>query len=64
MASGEFSPYDSTDYMTSLEDVALHFEAALKEAGDDPAKGNANTPSRARFDRAVARAWRGTRAIA
>ncbi len=37
MASTEFSPYDSADYLTSLEDIALYLEAALEEAGDDSA---------------------------
>jgi len=37
MGSTEFSPYDSADYLTSLEDIALYLEAALEEAGDDSA---------------------------
>lgn len=36
MAKTEFSPYDSADYLTSVEDVAGYLEAALEEAGDDP----------------------------
>ncbi len=31
-----FSPYDSADYLTSIDDVAAYLEAALDEAGDDP----------------------------
>ncbi len=37
MCSTEFSSYDSADYLTSLDDIALYLEAALEEAGDDPA---------------------------
>lgn len=33
----KFAPYDSADYLTSLEDTAYYLEAALEEAGDDPA---------------------------
>ena len=33
----KFSPYDSADYLNSLEDIANYLEAALDEAGDDPA---------------------------
>ena len=33
----EFTPYDSTDYLTSVEDAAAYLEAAVEEAGDDPA---------------------------
>lgn len=32
-----FSPYDSADYLVGIEDVAAYLEAALDEAGDDPA---------------------------
>lgn len=32
-----FSRYDSADYLTDIEDVAAYLEAALEEAGDDPA---------------------------
>ncbi|WP_068396391.1 addiction module antidote protein [Kribbia dieselivorans] len=32
-----FAPYDSADYLTSLEDIAHYLQAALEEAGDDPA---------------------------
>lgn len=32
----DFSPYDSADYLTGIEDVAAYLEAALEEAGDDP----------------------------
>jgi len=31
-----FSPYDSADYLTSIDDVAAYLETALDEAGDDP----------------------------
>src|SRR3546814_12337000 len=33
----KFSRYDSADYLNSLEDIAYYLEAALEEAGDDPA---------------------------
>lgn len=33
----EFRPYDSADYLESLEDIACYLEAVLEEAGDDPA---------------------------
>ncbi len=32
-----FSPYDSADYLVSVEDAAAYLEAALEEGGDDPA---------------------------
>jgi probable addiction module antidote protein len=32
-----FTPYDSADYLTGVEDVAAYLEAAIEEAGDDPA---------------------------
>lgn len=32
-----FSPYDSADYLASVEDAAAYLEAALEEGGDDPA---------------------------
>ena len=32
-----FSPYDSADYLGSVEDAAAYLEAALEEGGDDPA---------------------------
>lgn len=32
-----FSPYDSADYLESIEDVAVYLEAVLEEGGDDPA---------------------------
>lgn len=35
--SEEFSRYDSADYLTSVEDAAAYLEAAVEEAGDDPA---------------------------
>ena len=39
MTSGpdEFTRYDSADYLTSVEDAAAYLEAAVEEAGDDPA---------------------------
>lgn len=37
MASTEFSPYDSADYLASLDDAAPLPRGALEEAGDDPA---------------------------
>ena len=33
----KFTPYDSADYLTSLDDIAYYLEAALDEAGDDSA---------------------------
>ncbi|MFZ4584970.1 MAG: addiction module antidote protein [Acidimicrobiia bacterium] len=33
----EFTPYDTADYLTDVEDVAAFMEAAIEEAGDDPA---------------------------
>lgn len=33
----EFKSYDSAEYLNSLEDIAYYLEAALEEAGDDPA---------------------------
>lgn len=32
-----FAPYDTADYLKSTEDIALYLEAAIEEAGDDPA---------------------------
>lgn len=32
-----FKRYDSADYLVSIEDSAAYLEAALDEAGDDPA---------------------------
>ncbi|MGH8968538.1 MAG: addiction module antidote protein [Actinomycetes bacterium] len=32
-----FSPYDSAEYLVGIEDIAAYLEAALDEAGDDPA---------------------------
>jgi probable addiction module antidote protein len=32
-----FTPCDSVDYLTEIEDVAAYLEAAIHEAGDDPA---------------------------
>ena len=37
MASTEFSPYDSADNLRTLKEVAPYLEAALEEAGDNPA---------------------------
>jgi len=31
-----FAPYDTADYLNSVEDAALYLEAAFEEAGDDP----------------------------
>ncbi|MBA3798584.1 MAG: putative addiction module antidote protein [Geodermatophilaceae bacterium] len=31
-----FSPFDSANYLTSIEDVIAYLDAALDEAGDDP----------------------------
>lgn len=33
----EFTRYDSADYLGSVEDAAAYLEAAVAEAGDDPA---------------------------
>lgn len=33
----KFSPWDSAEYLTSLEDIGYYLEAVLDEAGDDPA---------------------------
>ena len=33
----EFTRYDSADYLTSVEEAAAYLEAAVAEAGDDPA---------------------------
>jgi probable addiction module antidote protein len=35
--SERFTPYDSADYVTGIEDVAAYLKAAIDEAGDDPA---------------------------
>lgn len=32
-----FALFDSADYLSSIEDVAASLEAAVEEAGDDPA---------------------------
>lgn len=32
-----FTPYDTADYLGSVEDAAAYLEAAIEEAGDDPA---------------------------
>lgn len=32
-----FSSYDSADYLNSIDDVVAYLQAALDEAGDDPA---------------------------
>ena len=32
-----FTPYDTADYLTSREQAAAYLEAAIEEAGDDPA---------------------------
>lgn len=36
MAKTEFTPYDSADYLESLEDIAHYLEAVLEDGGDDP----------------------------
>lgn len=36
-ATETFTAYDSADYLTSSENVAAYLEAAVDEAGDDPA---------------------------
>lgn len=36
-ATEGFTPYDSADYLSSIEDVVAYLEAAVEEAGDDPA---------------------------
>ena len=35
--SERFTPHDSADYLTGVEDVAAYLEAAIEEGGDDPA---------------------------
>lgn len=35
--SETFTAYDSADYLTGLDDVAAYLEAAVDEAGNDPA---------------------------
>jgi probable addiction module antidote protein len=32
-----FAPFDSADYLDGIDAVAAYLEAALEEAGDDPA---------------------------
>ena len=32
-----FTPYDAADYLSGIDDVAAYLEAAIDEAGDDPA---------------------------
>lgn len=32
-----FTPYDTADYLTSRQDAAAYLEAAIEQAGDDPA---------------------------
>ncbi|ACZ32267.1 addiction module antidote protein [Xylanimonas cellulosilytica DSM 15894] len=36
-AEETFDRYDSADYLTDADDAAAYLEAALEEAGDDPA---------------------------
>jgi probable addiction module antidote protein len=37
MSSTEkFTPYDTADYLSDIEDAAAYLEAAIDEAGDDP----------------------------
>ena len=33
----KFKPYDSAEFLKTPQDAALYLEAALEEAGDDPA---------------------------
>lgn len=33
----EFTRYDSAEYLTTVDDAAAYLEAAVTEAGDDPA---------------------------
>ncbi len=33
----KFSRYDTADYLVDIDDAAAYLEAALEEAGDDPA---------------------------
>lgn len=33
----KYAPYDSADYLRTPEDAARYLEAALEEAGDEPA---------------------------
>ncbi len=35
--SETFTPYDGADYLTNAEGAAAYLEAAIEEAGDDPA---------------------------
>jgi len=37
MTKTEFTEYDSADYLTSLDRIAVYLEAVLEEASDDPA---------------------------
>lgn len=32
-----FTPYDSAEHLSTIEDAAAYLEAAIEEAGDDPA---------------------------
>ncbi|MEL4356480.1 MULTISPECIES: addiction module antidote protein [unclassified Luteococcus] len=32
----EFTPYDTADYLTNLEDVTAYLEAVIEEGEDDP----------------------------
>ena len=36
-SSEEFSPFDTSDYLVSVEDAAAYLKAALEEGGNDPA---------------------------
>jgi probable addiction module antidote protein len=35
--SENFAPYETSDYLVDIQDAAAYLEAALEEAGDDPA---------------------------
>lgn len=35
--SDNFTPYDTADYLNGIHDVAAYLEAAIQDAGDDPA---------------------------
>jgi probable addiction module antidote protein len=36
-SSDNFTPYDTADYLNGIDDVAAYLEAAIGDAGDDPA---------------------------
>lgn len=37
MTKGAFAPFDSADYLNTIEDIAAYLEAVLEDADDDPA---------------------------